>query len=144
MAKKAWVPDPEVVRAVAVKFSELIQESFGDKVPEINRRNRELKEDGDSCATHDFCDANEVMAEAFRKVVGREQEMDSDKDTDIWNAAWSLAQRTAEFDPAKAKVVEFEICEVCHDPVVGGKHLSHYAARIHERLPRIGLPVEVA
>lgn len=40
------------------------------------------------CHSHDFCDANMVMAEAFKKVVGVEMKTDSDEHTALWNAAW--------------------------------------------------------
>lgn len=42
------------------------------------------------CATHDFCDANEVMAAAFRNTIGRKVKANSEEDSALWNAAWEL------------------------------------------------------
>ena len=50
---------------------------------------------GDSdCASHDFCDANEAMSEAFMSVTGREINGDNEADCLLWNDAWSFAKRT--------------------------------------------------
>lgn len=47
------------------------------------------------CASHDFCDANMVMAAAWIATAGREFDMDSDADVASWNAAWGIAKRDA-------------------------------------------------
>jgi hypothetical protein len=44
------------------------------------------------CASHDFLDANDVMAEAFAEVIGHEQDCASDPDAVIWSKAWSIAR----------------------------------------------------
>lgn len=46
------------------------------------------------CATHDYCDPNEAMIQAFVEVMGRD--LDPIADEDAINAAWSAA-RAAEF-----------------------------------------------
>ncbi len=49
-----------------------------------------------SCATHNFCDANMVMFEAFQKIEVREPNMDEmdrdNNDVDVWNKAWDIAR----------------------------------------------------
>lgn len=40
------------------------------------------------CHSHDLCDANELMAVAFRSVVGRDIDLQSDADTALWGAAF--------------------------------------------------------
>lgn len=46
------------------------------------------------CASHDYCDANEIMDAAFMSVMGRstipddEEAFISEEDTDLWNRAW--------------------------------------------------------
>lgn len=55
------------------------------------------------CASHDFCDANEVMLTAFKTVTGREFSLNFDetspdfkqteRDNDLINAAWSEAKK---------------------------------------------------
>lgn len=50
------------------------------------------------CASHDHCDANECMAEAFAAVMGRDILPDhgegmTQEDCDLWNQAWGRARR---------------------------------------------------
>ena len=47
---------------------------------------------GPSCPTHDFCDANVTMAEAFEEVTGVELDLQSDESVSLWNAAWGLCR----------------------------------------------------
>lgn len=54
------------------------------------------------CATHDFCDANELMAEAFKTVVGTEIDLQNDVHLDLWNNAWNIAKQ-AEFNTNNLK-----------------------------------------
>lgn len=51
-----------------------------------------------TCASHDYCDANVAMLEAFRAVMGRDHVLDdadprNDGDCDLWNIAWDIAKR---------------------------------------------------
>ena len=57
-----------------------------------------------SCASHDFCDANIVMADAFEQHAGRPvwlpcdaeegtcTEAECDADLALWNDAWGIAK----------------------------------------------------
>lgn len=45
----------------------------------------------DTCATHDYCDANEIMQEAFLKCVGCMPDLEDDGDVALWNGAWDAA-----------------------------------------------------
>ena len=56
----------------------------------VDARNAAEAEAG-ICHTHDFCDANMAMFDAFEAVVGRESEADSEDDSRLWNAAWNCA-----------------------------------------------------
>jgi hypothetical protein len=90
-------------------FVQLLRDELtADEFAEMQRRNAtaEYANTG-SCASHDFRDANEIMAEAFVQVGLDPLPMDddgSDDDTDItelWNRAWEsampqLTERTAE------------------------------------------------
>jgi hypothetical protein len=74
---------------------------------EIRQRNQspEYKKSG-ACATHDFYDADVIMACAFEKTLGREVWLPSDleagrctqeqcsEDQALWNAAWGFARST--------------------------------------------------
>jgi len=74
-----------------------------DQMSELRSLTSKL-EDNSICHTHDYCDANEAMWLAFKKVVGREcwmpsdvdfdkcLEIDMDSDFDLWDSAWKLAK----------------------------------------------------
>jgi hypothetical protein len=66
------------------------------ELAEIKRRNAKDAEYGSACATHDFFDANEAMAEAFTEAFGRDPVLRFDPeetaDVALWNAAWDLAK----------------------------------------------------
>lgn len=71
---------------------------------EVRRRNRTYP-DG-TCASHDLCDANMVMAPAFEAIVGREPDVASDADAGLWSLAWGVAKErhlTASDDEAGAQ-----------------------------------------
>lgn len=52
------------------------------------------------CASHDFCDANMAMLEAFIRVLGREPMINDDADLGLWNSAWAMAKAASFFvDP---------------------------------------------
>lgn len=61
-----------------------------EEMEEVRVRNRDLYDGTDVCATHDFLDANEVMAVAFKDVVGRDSE--DGEDAQLWNTAWDIAK----------------------------------------------------
>lgn len=46
-----------------------------------------------TCASHDYCDANMAMHEAFMSALGREPDPAVSADVSLWNAAWSTAKR---------------------------------------------------
>jgi hypothetical protein len=75
---------------------------------EMQRLNATPEYGGGVCASHDFCDANDVMAAAFESIFGREpggswdvnpdgSAVDPEKerqalaDSALWNAAWAIA-----------------------------------------------------
>lgn len=76
------------------KFSTLIRTYLSkeevDSVVSLNRVY--IAENVGVCATHDYIDANVVMDEAFRYVLGREARMDSEEDCSLINDAWNLAK----------------------------------------------------
>jgi hypothetical protein len=47
-----------------------------------------------TCHSHDFCDANDVMAAAFRTLTGRTVNTQTGADRALWNAAWALARQS--------------------------------------------------
>ena len=96
--------DP-AVRALARAFARELTAMLGaGTIAEVARRNRAETDPG-VCHSHDFCDANEAMLEAYRRVFGRPVVWTSGADpgaavTDTLNRAWDLA-KTAGFDASK-------------------------------------------
>ncbi len=85
----------EQIRALADAFAALVKKALASDLAEIKARNAIY--DGAVCATHDFCDANMLMAEAFAATIGRPLLPDdgpmAEADAALWNAAWSIAKR---------------------------------------------------
>ncbi len=81
------------VARIAVEFCKIVRRDLLRHLEEINRLNR--KRGRKYCHTHDFCDANKLMDEAFRHVVGREPDFDRHlHDMGLWNGAWNMAIRS--------------------------------------------------
>lgn len=76
---------------IASAFSALVRRDLGDNLPEIAARNARPDYQG-ACATHDFADANMIMAEAFESAMGRAIDIASDADCALWNRAWDIAR----------------------------------------------------
>lgn len=81
------------ITALASAFSVIVRRDLADNLDEITKRNwSEKYSKSGACATHDFCDANMLMAEAFESVMGRKLDGNSDDDMALWNTAWSIAK----------------------------------------------------
>jgi hypothetical protein len=77
----------EKMETVAKTFSALLLAKLGrETMLDIVARNRSQR-DQHICHTHDFCDANMVMAEAFER-----HGVDTDS-ISAWNMAWGWAKR---------------------------------------------------
>lgn len=44
------------------------------------------------CHSHDFCDANMVMFEAWQEMFGGDPDTMDDADLAIWSEAWTIAK----------------------------------------------------
>lgn len=80
------------IHAIAGAFADHVHDATTEEeFSEIKRRNA-TEDYKFSCASHDFMDANVEMAAAFHDVMGREADVGSDEDTDLWNKAWDMAK----------------------------------------------------
>jgi hypothetical protein len=61
-----------------------------EEVNEINLQNEEVCEY--VCASHNFCDSNMAMAEAFKNVFKQEHNIHSDEENKLWCNAWDEAK----------------------------------------------------
>lgn len=85
---------PAEVEALAHAFSDLLCVALnkcGHAITEVIELNAKETELG-ICHSHDFLDANAVMADAFQKVVGRQTDLLSSRDLQLWSGAWELAK----------------------------------------------------
>lgn len=80
---------------LAQKFAKLMQKEIGiDNLRKVVAKHiADRKGYTHACATHEFCDANMVMAAAFKAVVGRKEKLQSDADISLINHAWNLAKK---------------------------------------------------
>jgi hypothetical protein len=60
---------------------------------EMRAKNATPRYAGNVCASHDYCDANTVMAPAFLDVMRREIDLQSEADLALWGEAWAIAKR---------------------------------------------------
>lgn len=90
--KNEFLKTKQQLNDLAVGFSNVLKEWLtSEQMAEVVKRN-DLPAYANACATHDFCDANMAMAEAFEKVLGREFEFGSDEDDALFNGAWHIAK----------------------------------------------------
>lgn len=84
-----------LIARIAADFSERLRAELPpETMAEINRR---AAGQGFGCPTHDFIDANCLMAHAFAASTGREADPNSAADAELWDAAWNAA-RDSHFD----------------------------------------------
>lgn len=63
-----------------------------EEMAEVIEANRDLENTG-ACASHDVCDANMVMMEAWTKFFGVDYiNGDDDEQCRLWSEAWHLAK----------------------------------------------------
>ena len=85
-------------QAIALAFADALRADLSAEQWEAMRARNASPEYADgSCASHDFCDANLPMADAFKAVTGRDILRDgappADEDAALWGMAWAIARR---------------------------------------------------
>jgi hypothetical protein len=95
--------DGETAQMLADEFSRIIRDWLTPtQMAQVLRRNE--SNPPDACATHDFCDANMAMTEAFALFFKRRCDPNSASDSALWSAAWALA-KSAGF-PRKVALIQ--------------------------------------
>lgn len=87
--------------------------------------------DSDTCPTHDYCDSNQLMLDAFHASMGRRMDVLSDDDHALSSAAWDLA-RTLRFNQQWIDIAKFcqwsesgvEVDDVGASALACGQHAS--------------------
>jgi hypothetical protein len=90
----------EQIALIAERFATVLLDWLTpDEIVEMRRRNREDPSySSGACASHDFCDANMAMMEAFESVVGHNMVPSdpngeiSEEDCRLWGDAWEMAR----------------------------------------------------
>lgn len=92
----------KTVSRLAAAFAGKLRASFGEEQWQVMRERNATPINPGTCASHDFADANEVMAAAFVELKGRDliwpnedgsPSPESDADFALWNSAWDEAKR---------------------------------------------------
>lgn len=90
-----------LARAFAAVLKEWLTD---DQMATVNHRNNSGCYSEDICASHDFCDANMAMCEAFEQVFLRSLEVNSDQDLHLWTLAWNLAKKAQFFIATSSRI----------------------------------------
>ncbi len=78
--------------SIANSFSRLLRQHLHlDAMKHVVILNA-LEDDKSVCHTHDFCDANVHMINAFKSIMGREADSSSEEDINLINSAWDIAK----------------------------------------------------
>lgn len=84
--------DIDSVIRLAREFGSLIQQDLGRaEFRQVIERNKN-EDDSSICHTHDFCDANMLMSQAFQTVFERPFDGNYDPHIKVWNDAWQVAK----------------------------------------------------
>lgn len=95
---------PVTPEALAAEFSSVLREWLSpEEMAEVILRNARSVADGDTgvCASHDFCDANEAMMEAFARaglnhyieaILNDSGSPEEEAGSRLWNSAWGIAK----------------------------------------------------
>lgn len=82
----------ELIDKLSDAFSKLIVDNLTrEQLEEVNVKN-DTEAYKNCCATQDYFDANEFMAEAFQSVTGHEINVQDETNIDLWNAAWKQSK----------------------------------------------------
>jgi hypothetical protein len=87
--------------------------------------------DSSTCPTHDYCDSNQLMLDAFHASIGRRMDVLNDDDHALSSAAWDLA-RTLRFSQHWIDTAKFcewsesgvEVDDVGSSALACGQHAS--------------------
>lgn len=87
---ETWGDYAKLTERIADEFGGLLIKAIGaGKYSEVLKLNQAEGARG-VCHSHDFCDANEVMAEAFAIAIGRPINLQDARDRDLWNDGWNV------------------------------------------------------
>lgn len=83
------------------KYAEILAKGFSnvlkdwltyDELAEINELNATPAYANGSCATHEFCDPNQAMIDAYNNLFGGNPEANNNNHIQLMNRAWAIAR----------------------------------------------------
>jgi hypothetical protein len=87
-----YLVDEVLVSRMAVAFLGALHEEIGtENLVQVDARNRE-QSSPNVCHSHDFCDANMVMAHVWQQLTSCEVDVACQTQREIWNLAWDRAK----------------------------------------------------
>lgn len=102
-------------KALAIRFSAVLREYLGpDTMTEVITRNATPTYAGDCCASHDFCDANMAMLEAFAELANIEEsevDLNDEEQARAMSQAWAIAKSEAFFVSSALTQIERPVVE---------------------------------
>ena len=73
------------------RFSDIIRDWLtADELADVNSKNNA---DEDHCATHEYCDANEAMQQAFLASRGVSIDVQNEEHIELINRAWKRSKK---------------------------------------------------
>ena len=82
-----------MINNLAVKFCDVLKEWLTEEELQIVVDRNAIRECDVVCHSHDFCDANMAMDEAWNRMFKDGCDLSSDADVELWNSAWNLAKK---------------------------------------------------
>lgn len=83
--------EPPHVFELSEQFSGIIRDWLTeDELEQVNTANLNS---GDSCETHEFCDPNEAMLQAFNKAFNCELDLQDPLHVELFNRAWAVSKK---------------------------------------------------
>lgn len=79
--------------ALALEFARLLHEQINPEDMEACVNFAKANPTSAVCLTHDYCDSNQVILDAFRNVMGRGMDILHADDSSLVGFAWDLARR---------------------------------------------------
>jgi hypothetical protein len=86
------VPGEILKPFIAAAFLDKLKLEIGDENFASCCRLNKAQSDASICHSHDFCDANMVMAAVFTDLTDKEPDVQDDALRQIWNASWDLSK----------------------------------------------------
>lgn len=95
---------------LALAFSTILRSWLTpEQINSINHLNKTAEYQNGACTTHNYCDPNQAMIDAFLEEFGTEIDLHNEEHTEVISRAWRIA-RELEFNPDKFSYIKRFLC----------------------------------